>query len=131
MPTKERMESTGELETIIVPFKTSISDIPIKTRVSKRDPFFGVTKKDPNAVIDAFEEAQGIRKVIPKAKVVYAHITLEPEDVVDGKFLNELMNNQEKYTMITWKDSWDRMTNRLKVFITYAITEKDEHEQKK
>lgn len=76
---------------------------------------------DPEAVIDAFETAKGIKKR-PKATdttdYTFKNIILDPEQQRDQDMLNELMNNK-KYMIALWKDTWTPQGN-FRVFIIYG-----------
>jgi hypothetical protein len=81
---------------------------------------------DPEAVIDAYEQAKGIRKK-PRANdmsnYTFKNIILDPEQQKDQDMLNELMNNK-KYMIISWKDTWTPQ-GTFRVFIIYG-SKKDE-----
>jgi hypothetical protein len=76
---------------------------------------------DPEAVIDAYEQAKGIRKK-PRAhdmsNYTFKNIILDPEQQKDQDMLNELMNNK-KYMIISWKDTWTPQ-GTFRVFIIYG-----------
>ena len=77
---------------------------------------------DPEAVIDAFELAKGIKKR-PSTEAIlneytYKSIILDPEQQRDQDMLNELMNNK-KYMITMWKDTWTPQGN-FRVFIIYG-----------
>lgn len=124
-----------------------ISDIPAETRATEHFDFGSssyeqtsdnskrrnvrneVSNKgfDPDAVIDAYEQAKGIRKR-PKAQdmsnYTFKNIILDPEQQKDQDMLNELMNNK-KYMIISWKDTWTPQ-GTFRVFIIYG-SKKDEN----
>lgn len=76
---------------------------------------------DPDTVIDAYEQAKGIRKK-PKANdmsnYTFKNIILDPEQQKDQDMLNELMNNK-KYMIASWKDTWTPQ-GTFRVFIIYG-----------
>jgi hypothetical protein len=81
-----------------------------------------VTNKgfDPEAVIDAFEMAKGIKRR-PRQEIsdyTFKNIILDPEQQKDQDMLNELMNNK-KYMIALWKDTWTPQGN-FRVFIIYG-----------
>lgn len=84
---------------------------------------------DPEVVIDAFEEAKGIKRR-PKANdladYTFKNIILDPEKQIDQDMLNELMNNK-KYVINLWKDTWTQQGS-FRVFIVYG-TKKEEKSQ--
>ena len=76
---------------------------------------------DPEAVIDAFEQAKGIKKrpkATDTADYAFKNIILDPEQQKDQDMLNELMNNK-KYLITLWKDTWTTQGN-FRVFIIYG-----------
>ena len=83
---------------------------------------------DPEVVIDAFEQAKGIKRR-PKATemtdYVFKNIVLDPEKQMDQDLLNELMNNK-KYMIALWKDTWTQHGN-FRVFVVYG-TKKEKEE---
>ena len=84
---------------------------------------------DPEAVIDAFEMAKGIKKRPKNADTTdytFKNIILDPEQQRDQDMLNELMNNK-KYMIALWKDTWTPQGN-FRVFIIYG--QKKEQESK-
>lgn len=106
-------------------FKSS-SDIKLR-RKPRRNPLLaaGEAKPDPEDVIDAFEQANGLKpKKREKLKFTYNHGIFSPKDVDDQIRLNELMNHQEKYKIVKWSENWDKMGN-LNIFVVYAVIEKD------
>jgi hypothetical protein len=102
-------------------FGASASDLLVSDK--KRNVKNEVAGKgfDPEAVIDAYEIAKGIKKR-PKATDVseytFKNIILDPEQQKDQDMLNELMNN-EKYMIAMWKDTWTNQGN-FRVFIIYG-----------
>ena len=76
---------------------------------------------DPEKIIDAFEQAKGIRKRPNKDEIsdyVFKNIILDPEQQKDQDMLNELMNNK-KYLITLWKDTWTNQGS-FRVFIIYG-----------
>jgi hypothetical protein len=90
-----------------------------------------VTNKfDPEIVIDAFEQAKGIKrksKVADMSEYSFKNIILDPEQQRDQDMLNELMNNK-KYMITLWKDTWTQQGS-FRVFIVYG--QKKEDQEKK
>jgi hypothetical protein len=82
---------------------------------------------DPEAVIDAYEMAKGIKKR-PKtqdmSEYVFKNIILDPEQQRDQDMLNELMNNK-KYMIAMWKDTWTTQGS-FRVFIVYGSKKEKE-----
>lgn len=88
---------------------------------------------DPEAVIDAFETAKGIKRR-PRVEdamndFMFKNIILDPEQQRDQDMLNELMNNK-KYMIALWKDTWTPQGN-FRVFIVYGTKKEKEKEQPK
>lgn len=87
---------------------------------------------DPEAVIDAYEIAKGIKKR-PKADdmsdYVFKNIILDPEQQRDQDMLNELMNNK-KYMIAMWKDTWTTQGN-FRVFVVYGSKKEKDKEAEK
>lgn len=112
-------------------FGSSAADLQVssKTRNVRNE----VTNKgfDPEAVIDAFERAKGIKKR-PKSsdmsEYTFKNIILDPEQRRDQDMLNELMNNK-KYLIALWKDTWTTQGN-FRVFIIYGAKKEKEAETK-
>jgi hypothetical protein len=82
-----------------------------------------VTNKsfDPEAVIDAYEKAKGIKKrgvASDMADYTFKNIILDPEQQRDQDMLNELLNNK-KYLIALWKDTWTNQGN-FRVFVIYG-----------
>lgn len=97
---------------------------------NKRNVRNEVTNKgfDPEAVIDAYETAKGIKKRSKSGdtlELTFKNIILDPEQQKDQDMLNELMNNK-KYMITLWKDTWTAQGN-FRVFIIYG-TKKEEEE---
>lgn len=90
-----------------------------------------VTNKfDPEIVIDAFEQAKGIKRkprVADMSDYVFKNIILDPEQQRDQDMLNELMNNK-KYMITLWKDTWTQQGS-FRVFVVYG-QKKEESEKK-
>ena len=111
-------------------FGSSASDLLVSnTKRSIRDE---VTNKsfDPEAVIDAFERAKGIKKASKASATVdyvFKNIVLDPEQQRDQDMLNELMNNK-KYMITLWKDTWTPQGN-FRVFIIYGQKPEEEKKQ--
>jgi hypothetical protein len=107
-------------------FGASAYDLSITAK--KRNVRNEVTNKgfDPEAVIDAYEMAKGIKKR-PKAQemddYIFKNIILDPEQQKDQDMLNELMNNK-KYMITLWKDTWTPQGN-FRVFIIYGSKKED------
>jgi len=83
---------------------------------------------DPEVVIDAFEQAKGIKrrpKTTEMTDYVFKNIVLDPEKQMDQDLLNELMNNK-KYMIALWKDTWTQHGN-FRVFVVYG-TKKEKEE---
>jgi len=82
---------------------------------------------DPETVIDAYEQAKGIKKK-PRAhdmsSYTFKNIILDPEQQKDQDMLNELMNNK-KYMIISWKDTWTPQ-GTFRVFIIYGSKKEKE-----
>jgi hypothetical protein len=96
----------------------------------KRNVRSEITNKgfDPEIVIDAFEQAKGIKrrpKVQEMTDYTFKNIVLDPEKQMDQDMLNELMNNK-KYVIALWKDTWTQHGN-FRVFVVYG-TKKDKKE---
>lgn len=102
-------------------FGTSASDLLLGTE-KKRNIKNEVSNKgfDPEAVIDAYEVAKGIKKrpTVTASDYLFKNIILDPEQQKDQDMLNELMNNK-KYTIALWKDTWTPQGN-FRVFIIYG-----------
>jgi hypothetical protein len=101
-------------------FGVSSSDLSAS---SKRNIKNEVSNKafDPEKIIDAFEQAKGIKKRASKdemADYVFKNIILDPEQQKDQDMLNELMNNK-KYLITLWKDTWTTQGS-FRVFIIYG-----------
>lgn len=82
---------------------------------------------DPEAVIDAFEQAKGIKKkknIADSLEYTFKNIILDPEQQRDQDMLNELMNNK-KYMIALWKDTWTPQGN-FRVFIVYGTKKEKE-----
>lgn len=110
-------------------FGSSAADLSTGTK--KRNIRNEVTNKgfDPETVIDAFEQAKGIKRKPAAADMsdyVFKNIILDPEQQRDQDMLNELMNNK-KYMISLWKDTWTTQGN-FRVFIIYGS--KKEKEEK-
>jgi len=87
-------------------------------------------KFDPEKVIDAYEQAKGIKrrpKPTDTEGYEFKNIILDPEQQRDQDRLNELMNNK-KYMIISWKDTWTNQGN-FRVFIIYGA-KKEKEDQK-
>ena len=87
---------------------------------------------DPEAVIDAYEIAKGIKKrprTEDMSDYVFKNTILDPEQQRDQDMLNELMNNK-KYMITMWKDTWTAQGN-FRVFIVYGSKKEKEPEQEK
>jgi hypothetical protein len=82
---------------------------------------------DPEIVIDAFEQAKGIKrrpKVSEMTDYTFKNIVLDPEKQMDQDMLNELMNNK-KYIIALWKDTWTQHGN-FRVFVVYGTKKEKE-----
>ncbi len=79
-----------------------------------------MSKFDPTAVVDAYEESIGLKpKGANKApKYFYRPTILEPEQPADKEKLTNLMNDP-KYKIIVYKDSFS-VRGDYKVFIIYG-----------
>jgi hypothetical protein len=87
---------------------------------------------DPEAVIDAFEQAKGIKKravSVEALELTYKNIILDPEQQRDQDMLNELLNNK-KYSILQWKDTWTAQ-GTFRVFVIYGQKKDKEQEEKK
>lgn len=108
-------------------FGASASDLLVSDK--KRNIKNEVSGKgfDPEAIIDAYEIAKGIKKR-PKASDIseytFKNIILDPEQQKDQDMLNELMNNK-KYMIAMWKDTWTNQGN-FRVFIIYGSKKEKE-----
>lgn len=108
-------------------FGASASDLLVSDK--KRNIKNEVSGKgfDPEAIIDAYEIAKGIKKR-PKASEIseytFKNIILDPEQQKDQDMLNELMNNK-KYMIAMWKDTWTNQGN-FRVFIIYGSKKEKE-----
>jgi len=115
-------------------FGASANDLLI-TGSKKRNVRSEITNKgfDPEVVIDAFEQAKGIKrrpKVSDLSDYTFKNIVLDPEKQMDQDMLNELMNNK-KYMIALWKDTWTQHGN-FRVFVVYGTKkEKEESNQPK
>jgi hypothetical protein len=102
-------------------FLVSSSKRNVRSEVSNKD-------FDPEAVIDAFEMAKGIKRRSRESvepEQTFKNIILDPEQQRDQDMLNELLNNK-KYTIIQWKDTWTNQ-GTFRVFVIYSQrTEKEE-----
>jgi disulfide oxidoreductase YuzD len=81
---------------------------------------------DPEAVIDAYEQAKGIKrrsKPNEAENYEFKNIILDPEQQRDQDMLNELMNNK-KYMITLWKDTWTTQGN-FRVFIIYGAKKEE------
>jgi hypothetical protein len=113
-------------------FDFGASAIDLLATDSKRNIRNEVSNKafDPEAVIDAYELAKGIKKR-PRSEdlsdLVFKNIILDPEQQRDQDMLNELMNNK-KYTIAMWKDTWTTQGS-FRVFVIYG-TRKEPEEKK-
>lgn len=108
-------------------FGSSIADVLISG--TKRNIRNEVSNKgfDPEAVIDAFETAKGIKKrskPIEAFELTFKNIVLDPEQQREQDMLNELMNNK-KYTIVLWKDTWTPQGS-FRVFIIYGQKKEEE-----
>jgi len=106
-------------------FGSSVADVFINSD-KKRNIRNEVTNKgsfEPEVVIDAFEQAKGIRRRPTNELESYKfkNIILDPEQQKDQDMLNELMNNK-KYLITLWKDTWTPQGN-FRVFIIYGSKE--------
>jgi hypothetical protein len=104
-------------------FDFGASALDLQTSSTKRNVRNEITNKgfDPEAVIDAFEQAKGIKKRPKLAEMhefTFKNIILDPEQQRDQDMLNELMNNK-KYMIALWKDTWTPQGN-FRVFIVYG-----------
>jgi hypothetical protein len=113
-------------------FGVSASDLSTSAS-KKRNVRNEITNKgfDPEVVIDAFEEAKGIKRkprVHDMTEYVFKNIVLDPEKQFDQDMLNELMNNK-KYMITLWKDTWTQQ-GTFRVFVVYG-TRKDKEEPNK
>jgi hypothetical protein len=108
-------------------FGASANDL-LNSDSKKRNIRSEITNKgfDPEAVIDAFEDAKGIKRR-PKAADMgnyeFKNITLDPEKQMDQDMLNELMNNK-KYMIVLWKDTWTQHGS-FRVFIVYGAKKEE------
>lgn len=99
------------------------SSFDLNTSSKKRNIKNEVTNKsfDPEAVIDAYEKAKGIKKsgaASNMADYTFKNIILDPEQQRDQDMLNELLNNK-KYLIALWKDTWTTQGN-FRVFVIYG-----------
>jgi hypothetical protein len=81
---------------------------------------------DPEAVIDAYEQAKGIKRRSKPSEAEnyeFKNIILDPEQQRDQDMLNELMNNK-KYMITLWKDTWTPQGN-FRVFIIYGCKKEE------
>lgn len=81
---------------------------------------------DPQAVIDAFEIAKGIKRRPASDGTegyVFKNIILDPETQKDQDMLNELLNNK-RYLISLWKDTWT-MQGSFRIFIVYGAKPED------
>ena len=101
-------------------FGSSVTDVLNSDK--KRNVRNEVSNKfDPEIVIDAFEQAKGIKRRPKPAEMLdydFKNIILDPEQQRDQDMLNELMNNK-KYMIALWKDTWTAQGN-FRVFIIYG-----------
>lgn len=93
-----------------------------------------VTNKefDPEAVIDAYEIAKGIKKRSrpdEALELTFKNIVLDPEQQRDQDMLNELMNNKN-YSIVQWKDTWTSQ-GTFRVFIIYSQKKEKAKEETK
>jgi disulfide oxidoreductase YuzD len=112
-------------------FGSSAPDLLVSSRA--RNLRNEVTNKgfDPEAVIDAFERAKGIKKRPKSAEMAeysFKNVILDPEQQRDQDMLNELMNNK-KYMITLWKDTWTTQGN-FRVFVIYGVKKEKEAEPK-
>jgi hypothetical protein len=110
-------------------FGSSAGDLA--TSAKKRNVRSEITNKgfDPETVIDAYEQAKGIKRRPRQADMSdyeFKNIILDPEQQKDQDMLNELMNNK-KYMIALWKDTWTQQGS-FRVFIVYG-TKKEEKKQ--
>ena len=108
-------------------FGSSAADLHVSA--NRRNIRNEVTNKgfDPEAVIDAYEQAKGIKKRPKTADVsdyTFKNIILDPEEQRDQDMLNELMNNK-KYMITLWKDTWTTQGN-YRVFIIYGSKKEEQ-----
>ena len=108
-------------------FGASATDLLVSG--SKRNVRNEVTNKgfDPEAVIDAYETAKGIKKRSKTGdmlELTFKNIILDPEQQRDQDMLNELMNNK-KYMITLWKDTWTTQGS-FRVFIIYGTKKEEE-----
>lgn len=113
-------------------FGASANDL-FSSTTKKRNIRSEITNKgfDPEAVIDAFEQAKGIKRrtaANDMSSYEFKNIILDPEKQMDQDMLNELMNSK-KYIIALWKDTWT-MHGSFRVFIVYG-TKKEKEEAKK
>lgn len=76
---------------------------------------------DPTAVIDAYEQARGIRKKGNKLdtdEFEFKSIVLDPEQPKDNDMLSLLMNDS-KYIITLYKDNWTPQ-GTYRVFVIYG-----------
>jgi len=110
-------------------FGSSLADVLVSS--NKRNIRSEVSNKgfDPEMVIDAFEQAKGIKKrpSVTENDYQFKNIVLDPEQQKDQDMLNELMNNK-KYMIALWKDTWTPQGS-FRVFIIYG--QKKEKEEPK
>jgi len=102
----------------------------LSTASKKRNVRNEITNKgfDPEAVIDAFEQAKGIKKRPKTAEMqeyIFKNIILDPEQQKDQDMLNELMNNK-KYMIALWKDTWTHQGS-FRAFIVYGQKKEKEN----
>ena len=123
------LESKESRATEHFDFGYSAADLPTDKKRNVRNEISNKSF-DPEAVIDAYEQAKGIKKrpkVQDMSEYVFKNIILDPEQQKDQDLLNELMNNQ-KYMIAMWKDTWTPQGN-FRVFLVYGS--KKEKENKK
>ena len=119
------------IETEHFNFGTSAADV----RISKggvRNLRNEITNKgfEPEAVIDAFEAAKGIkpRKRTDAHDYTFKNIILDPEQQKDQDMLNTLMNDKN-YVIALWKDTWT-MQGSYRVFVIYGSRKEKTAEEK-
>ena len=113
-------------------FDFGSSALDLQASSKKRNIKSEVSNKafDPEAVIDAYERAKGIKRRTSASDMVeytFKNIILDPEQQKDQDMLNELMNNK-KYMITLWKDTWTTQGN-FRVFIIYG-SKKEKEESK-
>ena len=98
-----------------------VSDLP-KLKGGKKardlvDELFSM--KNPNQIIDEYEKKMGYPQKQEKIKVKFKNRVFTPTHADDQELLNELINDEDKYKIVMWKETWT-VHGDYKIFIIYS-----------